>query len=297
MVITFLQGGLGNQLFQYAIGRQLAIRQLSELKLDLSWFGDPAKQVGMTPRKFLLDNFQIHAVEATPAEVRRLRPTSGFWHAIKGVQRSISPYYWNTWLHERRWFALDARVLSVRHDVYLSGYWQHEGYFHDCEDILRQEFIPKRPLHPDTESVLSRISETDAVAIHVRRGDYAKAEPVPWGHFVCGPAYYHACIDRIRQRVPKPHFFVFSDEPEWVKANLEIPDPVEFITHNGGERPHEDLWLMRSCKHQIISSSTFSWWGAWLNTNPHKIVLAPQKWFYGELFDTSELLLRDWERL
>lgn len=297
MVISYLQGGLGNQLFQYAIGRQLAIKQSSELKLDLSWFSDPTKRTGITPRAFRLGNFQIHAVEATPDEIARLRPRNVVRRAVKRLQRTIAPYDWNSWLHEQRWFAFDERVLAVRRDVYLSGYWQNEAYFRDCADLLRQDIVPMHPLHADSETLLSRISKTDSVAIHVRRGDYVEADPAPWAHSVCGPAYYHACIERIRQRVRKPHFFVFSDEPKWVKENIDIPYPIEFVTHNGQERDYEDLWLMKSCRHQIISNSTFSWWAAWLNLNATKIVLAPRKWFNGDLYDTSKLLPTSWEQL
>jgi len=131
----------------------------------------------------------------------------------------------------------------------------------------------------------------------VRRGDYLTSPAASGCHGVCPPEYYHAAVKELATRLRSPHFYVFSDDPAWVKAQLNLPHPTTFVDHNDAEHGYEDLRLMASCRHHIIANSTFSWWGAWLGGYPEKRVVAPQKWFRDDRVDTADLIPQGWQRI
>src|SRR5262249_55345497 len=136
-----------------------------------------------------------------------------------------------------------------------------------------------------------------AVGVHVRRGDYA-ANPVTreW-HGLTPLEYYYAAVRQLAACVNNPHFFIFSDDPAWVKRNLHFDYPTTYVTHNAVEKGYEYLRLMSLCKHHIIANSSFSWWAAWLCTYPGQQVFAPAKWINISTFDTSDVALASWHRL
>ena len=299
MVIVHLQGGLGNQIFQYAAGRQLAINQGSELRLDLSWFKGDQRRRGFTPRRFLLDRFAIVAGRATRADASRIRLRAELRRIFRFGGSKSAAEEETPWLVERSHFVFDPRVLRAHGDTYLHGYWQNERYFAESSDLLRDELRLRQPPDSRTDVIRSRMANSNSVAIHVRRGDYLEQADAPRSHRVCGADYYHECLRLMVERVDDPRFFIFSDDPEWVARNILIPGnaPFEIVTHNDEGKAHEDLMLISACRHQILSNSTFGWWGAWLNPNPDKIVIGPERWFRGDVFDTSELLPPGWLRV
>ena len=287
-----LVGGLGNQLFQYAVARAVAQRNNVPLKLDLSSLeGDPL-------RKYGLHHFNINASIASRAEVGRLSKV-----ARKGVRKRIhklihgsSPYYRRSVLRERS-PRFDPNITKATGEVYLVGYWQSEKYFKDIEQLLRTELTLRHTKSPANRKMSHVINQTESVSVHVRQGDYISNPVANQVHGTCSLEYYQAAIERIAETVKRPHFFVFSDDSEWAKENLRFKYPVVHVTHNGEENDYEDLRLMSHCKYHIIANSSFSWWGAWLSNFPGKIVIAPQKWFVDASRDTGDLLPASWIQL
>jgi hypothetical protein len=277
MIITHLYGGLGNQMFQYAVARRIAYHGGEELKLDITIFAEYPLRV------YELKYFQIEENFATQEEIAKLK--YNFFNRLK-------PLYKRTYIKEKH-FQYTPQISKLRRNVYLEGYWQTERYFKDIEDIIRKDFTVKTPLAGSNLEIAKKISEVDAVSVHIRRGDYVANPTTNEIHGVCGLSYYYDCIAKLASKINNPHFFVFSDDQEWVQENLKISFPVTFITQNGAEKAYEDLRLMSLCKHHIIANSSFSWWGAWLAPGKDKIVYAPSRWFNLDI-DTSDLLPAGW---
>jgi hypothetical protein len=285
MIITKINGGLGNQLFQYAAGRALAYRHQTELVLDLSDFSNPP--MGNTPRIFELDRYPIVARVASSEE------ESGFRFYQGRVLRRI-PFLPRPWQHVcEPHFQYDPDFINLPNNVYLDGYWQSYLYFESVAPLLHTEFQPPEGPGVKNQELLQAMAQVNSVALHIRRGDYVSNTKAAIHHGVCSLDYYCAAIRKIVENIPNPHFYIFSDDLEWSKANLEICFPATYIGHNVGDQAFQDLRLISHCRHQIIANSSFSWWGAWLNQNPHKIVIAPKKWFAVSK-NTSTLFPKEW---
>jgi len=293
MVIVRLQGGLGNQMFQYAAGRRLAHARRTTLKLDISSY------TAENNRYYSLGCFNIEQQFATTDEIRRLKGYSASRLrrvAFRFGQR-MKPYYQRSVIAERRQFAFNSGILDAPRDVYLVGYWQNENYFSDIEHIIRREFTVKPEPDRKTRKIRQMIESTDSVALHIRRGDYVTNPRHFKRHGVCSLDYYNACVGLLARQCTSPHFFVFSDEPEWAMQNLQLHYPCTIVTHNGTERDYEDLRLMSLCKHFVIANSTFSWWGAWLSTNKDKVVFAPRRWFSAYDHQTGDPIPPHWHKV
>lgn len=281
MIISKIQGGLGNQLFQYALGRRLALDRSVPLKLDLSWYW--ANRV----RSYGLWHFNICAEMAFPDEIAL---TAGKRSDLCERQK---PYYHRSWVRQQH-RQFDANILNVKSPVYLHGYWQSEKYFQTIEPMLHQELTLKTS--PDTynQALAHTIAQVNAVSLHVRRGDYVSNPQAAKVHGLCSLAYYQRAIATMADRVKAPHFFVFSDDLAWVQENLKTTYPVTYVGQNGVDKDYADLRLMTLCQHHIIANSTFSWWGAWLGVNPNKIVVAPQQWLTVLNHDPSDVIPATW---
>jgi hypothetical protein len=181
--------------------------------------------------------------------------------------------------------------------MYLNGYWQSEKYFKSAEDKLRSELCLFDKPDEANQKILDEIVQCPAVSLHIRRGDYITNPSAALVHGVCSLDYYHSAIRHITAHVENPYFFVFSDDPQWVKDNLKIGYPVQFVEANGPDRGAEDMRLMKSCRHHIIANSSFSWWAAWLNDRLDKIVVAPRIWFLDTKIDTKDLIPEQWHRI
>ncbi|WP_428658815.1 alpha-1,2-fucosyltransferase [Runella sp.] len=284
MIIVKLSGGLGNQLFQYALGRHLAIINQTKLKLDTSLL---AQTSDWTSRNFALSAFTIQAEQATKEEIQTLAGSPHHFLQRMGRKLGIKPARY----FKEPYFHFYSPVLSIKSSHYLDGYWQSEKYFKAISSLIRQEFSLKLPLSSHSQRFKEKVAGCSSVSIHIRRGDYAKTSKANRYLKPLEMDYYQRAIKHITHQVPNPHFFIFSDDIEWVKDQLIAPFPMHF---SEGNSAHEDLWLMAHCRHHIIANSTFSWWGAWLNPRPDKIVIAPQKWFSTERFNTQNLLPEAW---
>jgi hypothetical protein len=198
---------------------------------------------------------------------------------------------------EKEKFKFEPIILNLPDNVYLEGSWQNSKYFENIRNILKAEFIVKAPLPGLNKELAEKIENTNSVALHIRRGNYVFDQETNKMHGTCSIDYYQKCVNRITEQVKNPHFFVFSDEPQWARENIKLEFPTTYISHNDISKQYEDFRLMTLCKHQIISNSTFSWWAAWLNENSDKIVLAPKEWFKTDIFDVSELVPKEWQKI
>lgn len=294
MIIVKLMGGLGNQMFQYAAARRLANHHNTELKVDLSFL--EGRQAGCTPRSYELCHLRIRAAIASPSEVTEISGSGKnrmetalmrLRHAI-GFVRNFRNVY------SERHFHFDTAVLDLSDNICLKGYWQSERYFKDIEETIRKEFSVIHPLIGKNLELAGMIKGTNSVSIHVRRGDFVNNPLTMETHGFCEPDYYQRCVRETAARVGDPHFFIFSDDPAWAKENINISLPVTVIGHNSSDNGVEDMRLMSLCKHNIIANSSFSWWGAWLNTNKGKIIMAPEEWLKDKRHDTTDIIPGGW---
>jgi hypothetical protein len=274
MIIVKLMGGLGNQMFQYALGRRLALLHGVPLKLDLSWFQTQSL------RRYQLDCFQIAAEIASLQEISQVRRLGwgGFPGLLYRVVEPRLPLPLRRHIRERH-PGFDPRILRAPRRVYLDGYWQSERYFKEIAALLRTEFTLRQPLSPQAQALLSAVQSGSSVSLHVRRGDYANSPHTNQVHGLLPPDYYRRAAVLIQERLPQAVFYIFSDEPGWASQNLAFLSPAVFVQLTSPDQDVEELLLMACCQHHIIANSSYSWWGAWLGENPAKIVVAPEKWF------------------
>ena len=293
MIIVRLTGGLGNQMFQYAAGKAIARRTNLPLKPDITSFGKNKF------RSYRLNHFNVQEYFATEKEIRRFRKPRHrqiIAFAVYKIFEWVFPWHEQKEIRELR-SSYNPDVLKIKKSAYLTGYWQSEKYFADIADIIRHEFTVKNEPDEINRRMLAKIESVNAVSLHVRRGDYITNPKTLKFHGVLGLDYYVRALDLIVKKVKEPQIFVFSDDIPWVKENLKTSLPLTFVEHNGVEQDYEDLRLMSRCKHHIIANSSFSWWGAWLNENPQKIVIAPKQWASNETMkkrQTSDVIPDEW---
>jgi len=290
-------GGLGNQMFQYAIGRNLAHRHRTELKLDHT-FLELSRNIA-TPRQYELDCFNVSCSRASRADCSAVaqsgRKGVNLW--IMSVQPIAWQMAWSQRVIREHSCRLGPYLLDASDNIYLQGYWQSELYFADIAEILRKEFQVRTPLAGENLRIAAAIKNCCSVSVHIRRGDYVTDQKTAAIHGVCSLKYYTSAVEMLIKELPAPHYFVFSDDIAWAKANLCLNHPMTFVDHNAADKGHEDLRLMSLCRHHIIANSSFSWWGAWLNPCPEKIVIAPDRWFNDPTKDTSDLIPASWRKI
>ena len=262
-------------MFQYAAGRRLAVRTGSELVLEDSFYLRPRR--GVTRREFQLHAFRLSARRTSDTERRQLASYTALpWRVL----RRYCPLPGKlAYCREKTLGVLEHKALQVRDNVFLDGYWQSEKYFEDIADVVRSDFQVCEPMSSADKPIYEKMKSADAVSVHVRRGDYVADPETRAMHGACSLDYYHSAMAMLAAKVPRPIFFIFSDDPEWVRHHLSVPWPHEYVMHNSPRAAHADLRLMSQCKHHIIANSTFSWWSAWLNPSPAKIVIMPKQWF------------------
>jgi len=293
MIIVNLIGGLGNQMFQYAAGRALAAELSVPLRLDVSGFADYALHQGFELQRI----FNCPAELASEHDVRRVlgwQLPLVFRLALSRLNMTMpKPRCWVAEPHFHYW----SGIHKTLPESYLEGYWQSEKYFVDMAAQIREDFTFQLPMSDENADLSKHIAQVNAVSLHVRRGDYASNAKTTATHGLCSLDYYREAINHITKHVDQPYFFIFSDDITWVKENLELDFPCEFISNNQGQESYNDMRLMSLCQHHIIANSSFSWWGAWLNSRPNKIVVAPKSWFANEIHNAQDLIPDEWVRL
>ena len=172
---------------------------------------------------------------------------------------------------------------------YVSGYFQVGSYYEQIRPFLQKQLYPREKPNRKNEEIIQKISSTNSVSLHVRRGDYLGLKNL---HGICDLNYYQKAVNFIERHVENPFFFLFSDDPNWVKENLKLNHPYFIVDINKNEKSPWDMWLMSLCKHNIIANSSFSWWGAFLNQNEKNITIAPKVWFADG--SAEEIHLKSW---
>ncbi|RYY60601.1 MAG: alpha-1,2-fucosyltransferase [Chitinophagaceae bacterium] len=266
MVISHIFGGLGNQLFQYAAGRRLSLKYSVPLVLDTTAFES------YKLRKFDLEYFYASVKIAGVDDINRLKPSSRFQKLLQYSRPKKSRTY-----HRERSFSYDPSFESIGPEVYLKGYFQCEPYFSPIADTIRKEFRIREEYIEHVLPHREQFSSQNSVGIHIRRGDYKNSDVMQLLSSI-DAEYYKRAINLAKEKITDPSFYFFSDDIEWVKENLYVPDAV-YVSGNITASPLEDFYLLSQCAHQVIPNSTFAWWAAWLNPNPAKFVIAPQQWF------------------
>lgn len=286
-IVVGLSGGLGNQLFQYAAGRALSLKLGLDLVLDITWF------YGHPDRTYALEPFSINAKTYSgnvlmPKWMRRLecRLTRKWADKRLGVLIYREPY-----------FHYDEAFSLIKHPVYLEGNWQSERYFFDYKKIIAKEMTFKINVTEQFKLIENHIQSSDAICIHIRRGDYVSNPIVSQMHGLCPLEYVYKGIKEVSKDLIKPHCFIFSDDPEWVKENLMVDLPSTVIDIAKPHEAHLDLGLMTQCKHFVIANSSLSWWGAWLSPYPLKRIIAPLNWFASSKKRVDDLIPQSWIRL
>jgi hypothetical protein len=303
MIISWFTGGLGNQMFQYAAGLALASQRRTELKLDVSWFDEtPAHK---PHERYALSAFGIAEQVATREEIdcaRGLRPTwPKRWSAtiVSTLRLKPAASYQRTpgnW-HTPPTFAYYPGFLTQPDNTYLHGMFQSERFFAPVAGLLRSKFSLRQPDSPAIAKLAERIRQSPSAFVHFRRGDYIHDPLYAREIGVLGPDYYQRAVRALRDRHPNVTLYLFSDDIESVAHDFTPPGPHVFIREPAGTTVHDVLRLMSLCDHAIIANSTLSWWGAWLNASPQKLVIAPEPWFAGTKHDTSEVVPTNWLRL
>ena len=289
MIITKLMGGLGNQMFQYAAGRAVAHRANMPLKLDITYFEK------FKFRSYQLNCFNIQENFASTKDIERFIPRRRQIIAFANykIRAKLLPWHKQRLIRQRG-FLYDPDITRINGSVYLDGYWQSEKYFKDISEIIRREFTIKHKPNDINSQMLAKIDNVNSVSIHIRRGDYVTNLKINHTHEVLSLDYYISALNLISKKVKDLYVFVFSDDIEWVKENLNTTLPINFIDYNKGDKDFEDLRLISRCKHHIIANSSFSWWGAWLSEYPKKIVIAPKKWFVKERKGIEDIYINNW---
>jgi hypothetical protein len=285
---------MGNQMFQYSCGRALAIRYNTDLCLDISNLVKNGPN-GHTSRSFELEVFDLDSSVADSKMIRALKP---FIYRLINVASLIIR---SKGIQTDRYFVehgsgYNSAINNISRDCYLSGYWQSQKYFIEIEDIIRNDFKFRKNIEGRNSLWLEKIRNSNSISLHIRRSDYVN-NMFHDIHGTCSLNYYNEAIQYIINSVQYPYFFIFSDDVEWARNNLKIEHPCEFIFGNTGKSSFIDMRLMSMCKHNIIANSSFSWWGAWLNPNPDKIIVAPKKWLIDSSVNTKDLIPFNWIRI
>jgi len=293
-VLVELSGGFGNQMFQYAAGYALARRLGKQCTVDVGIYSP------RNPVKYQLDRF-LGAPEIASAfelPLRSILMARGVSNKIFGRAPFVSLGLRRIRaFNEGSAFVFDRRFLDIQGEVYLRGYYQSEKYFDGYADDIRGIFEFKNAPSPENSKIMDLMAKTDSVSVHIRRGDYVSSAHTNQYHGTCPVSYYSDAFKLLGERCEKPFFFVFSDDPAWCKANIHPPGGTVYIDHNRGDDSPEDMRLMARCRHHVIANSSFSWWGAWLNPYPEKIVVAPRKWLETKSVQVLDLIPESWVTL
>lgn len=292
-IIVQLQGGLGNQLFQYATGKALAIQHGANLILDSTWFSRTYDDV--TPRELLLLNLNVNAkcVSFTkptipPKKIQRL------------AQRlyPINPYIYN----EKLPYQFDSRLLKslpfINQNLYIIGYWQSFRYFDHIRSTLMSEVVPRNSLSHHYQNYLAQIQNTNSAMIHIRRGDYITLNSAAKVHGFVGLNYYQEGMQTLLSKDPRTKFFVFSDDIVWAKNYLPYQDRLTLIeTSKDITAPAQELELMTHCQNHLIANSSLSWWGAWLKKYSGGTTICPKRWTNDLSMNWDDLIPAEWSQI
>nr|WP_321452389.1 alpha-1,2-fucosyltransferase [uncultured Carboxylicivirga sp.] len=294
MIIVKILGGLGNQMFQYAMGRKIAHLHNTTFQFEIE---------GLLAGEDIRSTFELGIFNI---------PDTNFVKADELIAFKRKTRFKSTWLNNQlnKW-ANRKMIVEAGHfhfnedfikqstsNCYIRGLWQSEKYFKDVEDMIRNDFSFKFPMKGNNLELANHLaSDTNFVSLHVRRGEFANNPKFNQLIGSCDMSYYAEAMKYIENKLGKVQYVVFSDDIPWVKENLPLKTEAVFVDYNMEKDHYRDMQLMSLCQHHIIANSTFSWWGAWLNPNPDKLVIAPKQWFANINHNTKDLIPDNWMRI
>lgn len=283
MIIVRLQGGLGNQMFQYAFAKKLATKYKTGVKIDLTLLQCRDNIADLVIRNFDLDFFNLNSEFVTAKEIKQyngaISPT--FYQRITYKLNTLLNRY-PLIIQEQHDYDI-KQINSITNNSCIVGRWQSELYFKDISHEIKNCFsLDSFTPNQYTLDVYNRIKEKQIISIQIRRGDYVTHKRYSKEIGALDISYYHLAIEEVKKLIQKPspiHFIIISDDIAWCNKNLKITDNVDFISQEKNKVGYfSDLWLLTKSNHSIISNSTFSWWGAWLSEKPESIIIAPKNW-------------------
>lgn len=281
LIIVYVAGGLGNQLFHYAFAKAYSLKKQCDVFLDIEIFRTRKINNDLStaaPHMYyclklyktslrIANDSQINKLKSMTTRINKLPIVINKLLNIPEKTKSHFIFYKPHGIYNPNMFDLNG-------DLYIRGDFQSEKYFKDYRKEILSDLTLDIKLNDENIKVLKQIKSTNSVSIHIRRGDYLKYNSV-----VLPIEYYEKAIEYLLSKHKDLHFYIFSNDTKWVLDNIKIDAPFTVIDINPPNKGYYDLELMRNCKHNIIANSSFSWWGAWLNKNPEKIVIAPYPWF------------------
>jgi len=296
MKIVSLSGGLGNQMFMYAFC--LGLRAKDKKTLLFVPVLNNSKAYGHQGYE-LEKLFHIYRFDGLFSKISNL-----IIQIYSQIIR-VFPNKWNSLLYKflnihlvkvPENFIYYQNVFSFKNKhEFFRGTWQSESYFKDAKDEVRKQFeFNQNLLSWNSIQTTKTMLQSNSVSIHIRRGDYLSDNFKDGFGGVCTDEYYTKAIQFIKEKIEIPVFYVFTDDKDWVSNNFELEGAL-YINSNTGIDSWQDMYLMSQCKHNIIANSSFSWWGAWLNSNEKKIVIAPKLWW--KLFEKDDVVPDSWIRL
>ncbi|MDP4263898.1 MAG: alpha-1,2-fucosyltransferase [Bacteroidota bacterium] len=290
MIVVKLIGGLGNQMFQYAFAYRLAKLSGTDLKMDIAGFEKyklhkvAIHHLNVNYKQSVIDRQRVNKLIHAYGPARWLKKYGVLKPGIKIIKDKEQGFQ-------------EELISNYKEDIYLDGFWQSEKYFKPVESEIRDHLRVITPPSPANESILSKIKNSNAVSVHIRRADYVTNPATLAFHGICSMDYYKQATDIIKSKTPNPRFFIFSDDIEWAKQNIHFNAEQFFADINNADTNYEDLRLMYSCRHHVIANSSFSWWGAWMNPLGEKIVIAPGKWYNNPEFNNPDIIPGSWIRI
>jgi len=296
MIIVRLIGGHSNQLFQYAAGRSLAEKHRTQLLLDTTWFKEAAEID--SPREYELG---VYPLAAKTTKLKGLsvidtrQPVGRKTTLLRRLHLGN-----DIWMHYEHGLGYNDDFFGLPDNTLLNGYWQNQRYFLGVRDHLLKELEPKTKPSTKNQKLIDRMKKTESVWMHIRRGDYVTSKIYNKYHGLKDIAYYKKGLETLIKKLPaerRKHIeiFVCSNDIPWCKKNMKFDFPVHFVENELGS---DDMRVVKHCKHDVLANSSFSWWGAWLNDNPDKIVIAPKQWFNDKQANSEiEIVPPEWIRV
>ncbi len=312
MVISKIFMGLGNQMFQYAAGRSLSLHKNVPFAVETSSYN------GYALRKYELEDFfeisPAHASLQQLDEYRLFQPVKVVWNKLfsadkmryyacpyeeQGLKRTLLKL--NEVLlpgHKRKTYLepeyhFNRNFFNTPDNVFLIGYFMSSLYFKDVEETINKDFTVRPDLIKHLKVIDNDIANANSVSIHIRRADFTLAHNSEL-HGVIPVEFYYKAIETIAAKITSPHFYIFSDDINWVQQNLKTDYATTFVSNFITKQAVEDFYLMSQCKHNIIANSSFSWWAAYLNKNKQKMVVAPQKWYNRSPYNYKDVYPAGW---
>ncbi len=296
MKFITVTGGLGNQMFGYAFCLNIRTKKKKSSlfmthKKDSKAYGHQGYELekifSIKPFEETFSKLSYYLLYSYN-QIIRIFPNNfkPFLFKIIGIHTITVP--------ENFIYYPDVFNFNHNHELF-KGTWQSELYFEEAKDEVRKNFtFNESLLSINTITEKKQIRKQNAISIHIRRDDYLSSKYVSGFMGICTKEYYLKAIEYVEKNIESPVFYIFTDDKKWVNENFKIENAV-YVNFNSGKDSWQDMYLMSQCKHNIIANSSFSWWGAWLNSNPEKIVIAPKKWWNN--FDIDDVVPKNWIRL